>query len=244
LEDGEDVRRAQSRGEWFGRRRTFFDGLDGGAVCVGGGKSEFGGVREGTEERLGRGSERLGVGSDEGAPRRGGPVTPPDARCAEFMAGKEGACGSSDEASRLNEGMLEAGFWELARGVGGDAGVGFLNSGGGGMAARSSAALLGGGLGICGTWLCSLTVLDVGVFVEGGLICLLVVEADVFGSSFCSCFTFVADVGISPFSLILVSPCPSSPALIVGASSFRFFSSRMPVRSRSRSGHHDVGGCL
>jgi hypothetical protein len=34
---GEEVRRAQSRGEWPGVRRTFLRGLAGIEVCVGGG---------------------------------------------------------------------------------------------------------------------------------------------------------------------------------------------------------------
>lgn len=52
-----EVRRAQSRGEWLGVRRTFLEGLLGMELCVGGGKRDdvedwvVGGPRLGSEER-------------------------------------------------------------------------------------------------------------------------------------------------------------------------------------------------
>lgn len=57
---GEEARRAQSRGEWPGVRRTFLRGLEGGAECVGGSvRDEELVVVEGGP-RLGRREEREG----------------------------------------------------------------------------------------------------------------------------------------------------------------------------------------
>jgi hypothetical protein len=94
---GEDVRRAQSRGEWPGVRRTLRFGFVGGAEWVGGrarDEDEFGGPRFGRGPRDG-GAMRppraggairpaAGVGWSLGVPRGA------SARCAEFMAGNWG----------------------------------------------------------------------------------------------------------------------------------------------------------
>jgi hypothetical protein len=82
-------------------------------------------------------SERAGV-----AFRRGGPRTPPDARCAEFAAGKEGG-GISLPSVSVKDGItleFEVGF---ARGVVGEEGVLKIGGGGGGMAIRSSSSFFG-----------------------------------------------------------------------------------------------------
>ena len=94
LEEGEEERRAQSRGEWPGVNKTFLRGFAGMVVCVGGGARP---LDEGL--RLGKGVVRDGGGIKEdawegGGLRLGGPRTPPEARWAEFAAGKEGICGS------------------------------------------------------------------------------------------------------------------------------------------------------
>lgn len=104
-EDGEEVRCAQSSGEWPGVRRTFCRGLEGGRVCVGGGlreeEEEDGGPRLGRRENRDGGSMRFElvvevVEAEEGvlklgrAFRRGGARVPPEARWAELAAGKEG----------------------------------------------------------------------------------------------------------------------------------------------------------
>lgn len=61
---GEEERRAQSRGEWPGVRRTLRRGLMGMEVCVGGGRRE---PEEGCEE----GGPRFGTGH-----RVGGAMSP------------------------------------------------------------------------------------------------------------------------------------------------------------------------
>lgn len=64
---GSLVRRAQSRGEWPGVRRTFLRGLEGMEVCVGGGvREEEGGE---VDERLEEAGVRFGSG-----PRGGGDI--------------------------------------------------------------------------------------------------------------------------------------------------------------------------
>lgn len=118
--DGDEVSRAQSRGEWPGVRRTFFRGLVGGALCVGGGERVVlveGGPRLGSGEGREGGGIKLEVPREGGAikleePREGGAMSPPRegvgvgfeteggvgiglraggfARWAEFSAGKEG----------------------------------------------------------------------------------------------------------------------------------------------------------
>lgn len=121
LEVGEEVRRAQSRGEWLGVRRTFLRGLEGMEVWVGGGAregaaSEEEGLRFGRGERLGRGPRAgvlrvdvvdVGVDRDLKAGRgfnRGGTRDPVfEARCAEFAAGKEGISGSDSESRSEGE---------------------------------------------------------------------------------------------------------------------------------------------
>ncbi len=116
---GEEERRAQSRGEWPGVRRTFLRGFAGTAECVGGGareKDALVGVRLGSWTGERRGGvmrppllEDLAVGRGEsrgGVPvppvvlcaelrdgKRGGADRVPLARCAEFAAGKEGPGG-------------------------------------------------------------------------------------------------------------------------------------------------------
>lgn len=99
LEVGEEVRRAQSRGEWPGVSSTFWRGLRGGAVDDGGGKREVVvGVRFGRgREREGGSSRPAAVREGEGEGggigrvlRRGGPRGSWEVRWAEFMAGKEG----------------------------------------------------------------------------------------------------------------------------------------------------------
>jgi hypothetical protein len=67
---GEEVSRAQSRGEWPGVSKTFLRGLVGMEVCVGGRASEeelFDGERFGRGERMGGGAIR------PAATGRGGP---------------------------------------------------------------------------------------------------------------------------------------------------------------------------
>lgn len=76
--------RAQSRGLWFGVRRTFFRGLEGMELWDGGGARLVEvGERFGRGEGRGGGAIRFVVGV---AFRRGGPR----ALCAEFAAGNEG----------------------------------------------------------------------------------------------------------------------------------------------------------
>lgn len=154
MAEGEEVRRAQSKGEWPGVRRTFFRGLVGIAECVGGGANEnedFVGVRLGSwiGERMG-GDIRPAVpwGLSVGrAPSRGGAPVPPEALCAEFRAGKEGGGARFEEVrcAEFREGKGGADEERVKVGtvgvlssspkiVGGEGcfGPGFLNGGGGG----------------------------------------------------------------------------------------------------------------
>jgi len=131
---GEEVRRAQSRGEWPGVRSTFSRGLVGIELCVGGRAREeldfevgerFGrGERRGGDMRLSEGW-RVGTGFNLGGPR-----LPPEARCAEFAAGKEGAGGESS-SWKVGMGVV------VAQGVVGDEGRFLKGGGGGGIALRS-----------------------------------------------------------------------------------------------------------
>lgn len=143
---GEEARRAQSRGECPGSSWTFRRGFAGIEECVAGGRSDDdeapGGPRLGRGERRGGAiSPALGWGL-----RRGGPRVPPDARCAEFSAGKEGAVGSSlssaeSPAPRVRVGMDGVGEATAVRAWKGYFWVGFLmGREGGGMALRSSSA--------------------------------------------------------------------------------------------------------
>ena len=94
--------------------RTLRRGLVGMDEWVGGGAREE--EVDGVGTRFGRG-EREGGGMrlDGTVERRGGPRTPPDARWAEFTAGKEGAGG---ESSRLRQGTWgEVAVVVVARGV-------------------------------------------------------------------------------------------------------------------------------
>lgn len=237
------VRRAQSSGEWLGVRRTFLRGLVGIELWVGGGARE-GAVSEEVGVRFGRG-ERLGMGPREGAMRegvvgrafsRGIARVPPDARCAEFAAGKEGMSGSGDEGfepSREKIGMLVLGEgWEaFARGVVGEEGIlfggaGFLNrgGGGGGMAARSSAALLGGGI----------------------------VLFPIIGASWSDSVIFKLGASVDFFTFVF-PPLPppsffisSSPPMFPDPTSSLFPASLIPVTGCSlpRKPHHVAGECL
>lgn len=113
---GEEERRAQSKGEWPGVRRTFLRGFAGMEVCVGGGARpvdvglRFGSgpeVRFGAGPGLGGGAMRpededCSMGFRRGGPmledvggagrelRLDGPRVPPVVLWAEFSAGKEG----------------------------------------------------------------------------------------------------------------------------------------------------------
>lgn len=111
---GEEVRRAQSRGEWPGVSKTFLRGFAGMEVCVGGGARPVdvglrfgkgacvrfgaglaGGAMRPEEEDCGMGFKRGGLMLNEDggvgrAFRRGGPWVPPVVLWAEIMAGKEG----------------------------------------------------------------------------------------------------------------------------------------------------------
>lgn len=134
---------------------TFLRGLAGIELCVGGGASEL--VFE-AGERFGRGPPRFGSGEGRGggamredvcagmAFRRGGwgPRMPPDARCAEFKAGKEGGgMASVSEEERVKDGTeleFEVGF---ARGVVGEEGDLMVGGGGGGITIRSASSFLG-----------------------------------------------------------------------------------------------------
>lgn len=114
---GEEERRAQSRGLWLGVRRTFFRGLDGMALWVGGGAREL--VAEEVGERFGSGEGRADGGGMRDvvgvAFRRGGPR----ARCAEFADGKEGggiALCAEFAAGKDGGGMFEARCAEFAAG--------------------------------------------------------------------------------------------------------------------------------
>lgn len=82
---GDEVRRAQSSGEWPGVRRTFLRGFGGGAVWVGGGARPEADEGE-DEDEDGDGGPRLGRGLVEGrdgggiklaGPRDGGAMIPP-----------------------------------------------------------------------------------------------------------------------------------------------------------------------
>lgn len=133
----EEVRRAQSRGEWPGESRTLRVGLLGMDVWLGGGRRED--ELEERGRRLGRGERDGGgireeEGSGETGPRRGGARAPLEARWAEFRAGNEGAGGESE---RLKDGMVEEVVVDVARGVVGEEGCLKMGGGGGGMAFRS-----------------------------------------------------------------------------------------------------------
>lgn len=128
--------------------RTLRFGLLGTDECVGGGAREKepdevdgGGRRFGRGERDG-GGIRLDGGGGTGL-RRGGARAPPDARWAEFMAGKEGG---GRESSSLKLGMEgDEVYADVARGVVGDGGEDCFFSdggGGGGMAFLSSSSLV------------------------------------------------------------------------------------------------------
>lgn len=159
LAAGEEDRRAQSKGECPGSSSTFLRDFDAGAFGVGGGPSELEGPRFGNGEgRTGGGINEEAVGVNRAGPRAG-----PDARCAEFAAGKTGkGTMLSDMAKRegpearcaeltagkdgggmlsLKEklGMLGVLEGRLARGVVGAAD--FLNVGGGGIDVRSRASI-------------------------------------------------------------------------------------------------------
>jgi hypothetical protein len=120
--------------------RTLREGLLGMDVCVGGGAREDdveeGGRRFGRGERDGGGGMREEDGERDGSgARRGGARAPPNARWAEFAAGKDGAGG---ESSSLNAVTVQVVVDDaLARGVVGDAGVLNDGRGGGGMVLRS-----------------------------------------------------------------------------------------------------------
>lgn len=95
--EGLEVNAAQSRGECPGVSSTFFRGLAGMDVCVGGGvRLDEGGPRLGIGARndealVGPWMERSGGCACGVGLRRGGICPAPvPARCAEFMAGKEG----------------------------------------------------------------------------------------------------------------------------------------------------------
>jgi hypothetical protein len=126
---GDEERRAQSRGLWPGVRRTFFRGLVGMELCVGGGareKDEFVGVRFGSwmGERIG-GGIRPAVPWGLAAGRRGGAPAPPEARCAEFKAGNEGGGARFEEArcAEFGAGKDEDGEEEGERAKAGTVGV-------------------------------------------------------------------------------------------------------------------------
>jgi hypothetical protein len=152
LTDGELQRRAQSRGEWPGVRRTLRRGLAGMELCVGGRareddeaeEEEDGGPRFGRGERGGSVSSPAVPGPGGGCRvgRRGGARAPPDARCAEFAAGKDGTAsvsGSVNVGSCVASGV--AGCEEVMVMVGG---CGFLNKGGGGIDLRSRSSFVTG----------------------------------------------------------------------------------------------------
>lgn len=159
------VRQAQSSGECPGVKRTFLRGLEGMELCVGGVAREVGGAMG---LRLGSGPGGGGGIKDAVAfvvrgftlnwklGSRGGPVLPPDARCAEFAAGKEGINGSSLPSSRVKGGIsadFAAGLLAIALGAScgevvlGDGMDGFAKEGGGmalrSMSSRDAAACLG-----------------------------------------------------------------------------------------------------
>ena len=139
----EESRRAQSRGEWPGERRTFLErGL--GVLSVGARRVDDGGERLGSGPRGGgirevdegfeggslmlrRGGEGLGMGLRVGGTR------PLEARCAELRVGKEGG-GMLCSSSSVKLGMV------VAFGVVGQSGSGadfLVGKGGGGIAFRS-----------------------------------------------------------------------------------------------------------
>jgi len=106
-------------------------------LCVGGSARENDAVGDrDIKADVGERSEgsRVGIGLSRGGPGR------PEARCAEFKAGNEGADGSS--FSRLKMGIIGVVTAAADRGVGcGDCGLGFDAVGflvcGGGIALRS-----------------------------------------------------------------------------------------------------------
>lgn len=133
---GEDVRRAQSSGEWPGVKRTFLRGLVGMELCVGGGAREedmLEGARFGRGDRMGGGVVRAGEGWRAG--RRGGPGGPPDARWAELRAGKDGGGGKSStvKLGTVIARVVVGGEGCFSRGF-------FMGGGGGGIAFRSSSS--------------------------------------------------------------------------------------------------------
>lgn len=145
---------AQSNGECPGVSSTFFRGLAGMDVWLGGGaRPDDGGPRFGNGARdggagsedalLGSLIERSGASRCGAGLRRGICPAPPPARCAEFMAGKEGTEQSS------SSGAVEVKIGGAgARGEGVTAGFeGALRKDGGGMAfrSRSAFACVGGG---------------------------------------------------------------------------------------------------
>ena len=144
----EEVRVAQSRGEWPGVSWTFFEGFAGTLLCDGGGARPDDGA-----DSPPPGGPRLGMGArrDEGEgplmERRGGwratgarlggalcTPAPLPARWAELRAGKEGR---SSRWGRVGGAGLEVGAW---RDGGGAAAEGARIAGGGGMAIRSTSA--------------------------------------------------------------------------------------------------------
>jgi hypothetical protein len=183
---GSLVRRAQSRGEWPGARRTFLEGLVGMAVWDGGRAREedsAGGPRFGRglgrdgggmrpESRVRRGGWRC-TGRDAGSD---GP-RPPDARWAEFRAGKETGAGSASSSGSLNVGMIGTGA----------AIVGFEINGGGGIALRSSSAFCRPGMPSGGgvSALSLTSVLDVNSKLGMGVVLSFVPSR--LAMSFCSC---------------------------------------------------------
>ena len=138
---GEEVRRAQSRGEWPGVRRTFLRGLRGMVECVGGGASELVLCEDGL--RFGRGRRCEGGAMRPGGWRWGGARAPLDARWAELRAGKQEVEGrSGSERVKLGTG---------ARGVVIDGvGVFLEGGGGGGIAFRSRTSFMAGGSSLAG----------------------------------------------------------------------------------------------
>ena len=150
---GDAASRAQSSGEWPGVSSTFFRGFVGTALCVGGGASEKpdtpGGPRLGSGPRAGGGiSPALRSGGWARGSADRGAESPPEARCAEFSAGKEGTVGEvvSESESESVDLLMVLGMWTLGTAGTCAAGVvragiaGFLK-GGGGISFLSDSAL-------------------------------------------------------------------------------------------------------
>jgi hypothetical protein len=120
---GDEERRAQSSGLCPGVRRTFLRGLVGMELCVGGGareKEEAVGVRFGSwmGERIGGGIRpAVPCGFPPDAGGRGGAPVPPEARCAEFKAGKGGGGARFEEVrcAEFGAGKEEGGETEEER---------------------------------------------------------------------------------------------------------------------------------